>query len=132
MGLPFSNAMASRRGGRTFLTAGLPFVTFIVGGSYMLSEFVSGQVHVKDVRKRSKSLREFDIEEVGRYMHSSVYTVFLPQIFGREIYTEEHSRLNTRDQRPETIFYLQYLSQLREPNVRRWPDKRRGVPRMTF
>ncbi len=57
--------MTSRRGGRTFLTAGLPFVTFIVGGSYMLSEFVSGQVHVKDVRKRSKSLREFDIEEVS-------------------------------------------------------------------
>lgn len=30
-----------------------------------MSEFVSGQVHVKDVRKRSKSLREFDIEEVS-------------------------------------------------------------------
>ncbi|CAN0568060.1 unnamed protein product, partial [Ectocarpus sp. 12 AP-2014] len=55
--------MASNRGVKSFLKAGLPFVTFIVGGSYMLSEFVSGQVHVKDVRKRSKSLREFDIEE---------------------------------------------------------------------
>lgn len=30
-----------------------------------LAQFVSGQVHVKDVRKRSKSLREFDIEEVS-------------------------------------------------------------------
>lgn len=30
--------MASRRGKNMFLTAGLPFVTFIVGGSYMLSE----------------------------------------------------------------------------------------------
>lgn len=30
--------MASRRGASSFLTAGLPFVTFIVGGSYMLSE----------------------------------------------------------------------------------------------
>lgn len=29
----------------------------------MLSEFVSGQVYVKDVRKRSKSLREFDLDE---------------------------------------------------------------------
>eukprot|EP00752_Nemacystus_decipiens_P002214 g2104.t2 len=58
--------MASRRGASSFLSAGLPFVTFIVGGSYMLSEFVSGQVHVKDVRKRSKSLREFDIEEEHR------------------------------------------------------------------
>ena len=63
--------MASRRGGGTFLTAGLPFVTFIVGGSYMLSEFVSGQVHVKDVRKRSKSLREFDIEEVRALLRAS-------------------------------------------------------------
>lgn len=30
--------MASNRGVKSFLTAGLPFVTFIVGGSYMLSE----------------------------------------------------------------------------------------------
>lgn len=30
--------MASRRGANSFLSAGLPFVTFIVGGSYMLSE----------------------------------------------------------------------------------------------
>lgn len=30
--------MASRKGGNTFLTAGLPFVTFIIGGSYMLSQ----------------------------------------------------------------------------------------------
>ncbi|CAM9354303.1 unnamed protein product [Scytosiphon promiscuus] len=30
--------MASHRGARSFLKSGLPFVTFIVGGSYMLSE----------------------------------------------------------------------------------------------
>ena len=30
--------MAARRGSNAFLMAGLPLVTFIIGGSYMLSE----------------------------------------------------------------------------------------------
>lgn len=37
-GYATDNTMAARRGSNGFLMAGLPLVTFIIGGSYMLSE----------------------------------------------------------------------------------------------
>ncbi|CAM9447594.1 unnamed protein product [Discosporangium mesarthrocarpum] len=54
------------RGGNMFFRSGLPLVVFIVGGSCVLSQFVSGQVDVKDMRRGSKSLREFNLEEEHR------------------------------------------------------------------
>ncbi|CAM9516273.1 unnamed protein product [Choristocarpus tenellus] len=54
------------RGANPFLKAGMPLLAFIVGGSYVLSQFVSGQVEAKDLRGRSKSIREFNLEEEHR------------------------------------------------------------------
>eukprot|EP00614_Pseudopedinella_elastica_P033702 CAMPEP_0172625488 /NCGR_PEP_ID=MMETSP1068-20121228/144132_1 /TAXON_ID=35684 /ORGANISM="Pseudopedinella elastica, Strain CCMP716" /LENGTH=75 /DNA_ID=CAMNT_0013434801 /DNA_START=51 /DNA_END=278 /DNA_ORIENTATION=+ len=45
---------------------GLPLVLFVVGGSYSLSYFVQGHVEAKDVRVKTSSQREFNLEEEHR------------------------------------------------------------------
>jgi hypothetical protein len=47
----------------TALKVGLPMVTFMVGGCYVLSEFMQTHVELKDRRNSTKSTREFDLEE---------------------------------------------------------------------
>ena len=58
--------MASRRGANSFLSAGLPFVTFIVGGSYMLSEVGptrTGEVQPPDDKRQVHFARRHAVRE---------------------------------------------------------------------
>ena len=58
------------------------FFCFVLALTYISAgQFVSGQVYVKDVRKRSKSLREFDLDEVSYYMNITSYLVRFLRLF---------------------------------------------------
>jgi len=43
--------------------AGLPLVLFVAGGSFALSKFVEGKVDAKDLRTKSLTERQFNLEE---------------------------------------------------------------------
>jgi hypothetical protein len=50
-------------GFQQMVRVGLPLMTFMVGGCYVLSTFVETQVEMKDKKNASKSTRKFDLEE---------------------------------------------------------------------
>ena len=45
------------------MTAGIPMIAFIVGGSLALSNFMQTHYELKDKAKKSTSQRKFDLEE---------------------------------------------------------------------
>ncbi|EWM29133.1 Cytochrome c oxidase assembly protein COX16 [Nannochloropsis gaditana] len=50
------------------LSAGLPLLVFLTGGSLFLAKFVQGRVEAKDSKLQSRSEREFSIEEEHKRM----------------------------------------------------------------
>mmetsp|Transcript_6980 Transcript_6980/g.10523 ORF Transcript_6980/g.10523 Transcript_6980/m.10523 type:complete len:81 (+) Transcript_6980:55-297(+) len=50
-------------GTNSFFKFGIPLVAFIVGGSFFLGKFVEGQVEKRDKRVRSRTVKQFDLEE---------------------------------------------------------------------
>ena len=54
------------------LTAGVPLITLLVGGSYILSTFMETHYEVKDKRTKSVSTRKFDLEEEHTKMMKSL------------------------------------------------------------
>ena len=47
----------------SFTKVGLPFFAFMIGGYYGLSQFVTGKVERNDLKVKSQSQREFNLEE---------------------------------------------------------------------
>jgi DNA-directed RNA polymerase subunit H (RpoH/RPB5) len=66
--------MSSRRksNARTILNAGIPLLTFVLGGSYALSVFMQTHVEVKDKHHKSVSTRKFDLEEEHKKLMSKL------------------------------------------------------------
>mmetsp|Transcript_20438 Transcript_20438/g.18572 ORF Transcript_20438/g.18572 Transcript_20438/m.18572 type:complete len:108 (-) Transcript_20438:51-374(-) len=59
--------MSKRRSTNYLIQAGIPLVTFLVGGSYFLSNFVETGLIVNDqTQGKSISTRKFNIEEEHR------------------------------------------------------------------
>jgi DNA-directed RNA polymerase subunit H (RpoH/RPB5) len=49
--------------GNPLLKAGIPMVLLVVGGSFFLSNFTQTSVQMKDRYKKSRSERQFNLEE---------------------------------------------------------------------
>ena len=47
----------------SFARVGLPFIVFMLGGYYGLTQFVDGKVERGDLKQKSQSKREFSLEE---------------------------------------------------------------------
>lgn len=61
--------MATKKKGLPILIkAGVPFVSFMIGGAYMLSTFMQTHMEMKDRKEKSTTKRTFDIEEEHRKM----------------------------------------------------------------
>jgi Cytochrome c oxidase assembly protein COX16 len=50
-------------GSKILMTAGIPMIAFIVGGSLALSNFMQTHYELKDKAKKSTTQRKFDLEE---------------------------------------------------------------------
>lgn len=51
-----------------FFKAGIPLLSFLLGGSYILSQFMQTHLEIKDKHSQSKSKRKFDLEEEHRML----------------------------------------------------------------
>ena len=62
-----------RASGQDFARKGLPFVIFVVGGAYLLTQFTSGTVAARDHRVKSQSQRGFHLEEEYKAMAQKIF-----------------------------------------------------------
>jgi|EP01033_Poteriospumella_lacustris_P014546 hypothetical protein len=58
--------MPPRRKANYVLTAGLPMILLVVGGSLFLTNFTQTRVELKDRVLKSSSEKQFDLEEENR------------------------------------------------------------------
>ena len=54
---------STQHSAKPFIRAGLPFLLFIIGGSYFLSISIDDRLKEKDIDKGSKSDRQFEMEQ---------------------------------------------------------------------
>mmetsp|Transcript_17778 Transcript_17778/g.52876 ORF Transcript_17778/g.52876 Transcript_17778/m.52876 type:complete len:85 (-) Transcript_17778:83-337(-) len=62
---PLSNLQLALRGA--------PFIAFVAGGSYVLSQFTQGTVEARDLKTKSRSVRAFKIEEEHAKIAKKLY-----------------------------------------------------------
>ena len=56
--------MKFKKGSKLLYTAGIPLFCFVVGGSYVLSQFLQTNLEIKDKRQNTTiSTRKFNLEE---------------------------------------------------------------------
>ena len=101
-----SSRVRGSTGSKLLVRAGLPLVTFLVGGSLVLSHFMQTHMEIKDKRNTSVSKRKFDLEEEHKVLTAKLNldNFSLSRIPRPEGVDDAETLLKKKKERPEVRF----------------------------